>query len=241
MNKIDFVITSDLLYYAKELHPQPINKFVPTWFKNITHTNKKNYKFEKYKLQKNISSCPSFLDVFSDGIVLLAPVDYLIKVDLDGSWNWQVPIKFDKHKGNNIPEVDVHEDTQMIDHLPSDSGIVKVFKINLPIEIFTPKGYSSRQIPFPYSFNNHWEAVYGLLKTDKMHEASIQIFIKTHEEILIKQGTPLCVYIPYKRKKVKHNVINYEESKKYKNILNKNLLKTHGTFTSPYYKYHHKD
>lgn len=240
MSRIDFVVTSELLYYADDLLPQPTIKFIPEWFKQIRPILKNNYQFNKFKYQKNISSCPSFIDVFNEGYVLLAPIDYIIKVDTNGEWAWEVPIKFDKDKGNNIPEVDVHNDNQMVEFLPEGADIKKVFKLNLPLEIFTPKGYSCRQIPFPYSFNSEWEAAYGLLKTDKIHEASLQIYIKTNKEILIKQGTPLCVYIPFKRKKYKMKVHNYNNSKKYKKLANKNVLRTIGNYRSQYFKLHHK-
>jgi len=241
MKNIKFVATSELLFYEKELMPQETKKFIPNWFKNINKSYKQNYLFNKFKIQNNINSCPSFIDVFNEGYVLLAPVDYLIKVNEDNSWNWQVPLKFDKHKGNNIPEVDVHDDNQMIKYLPKESNIKKVFKLNLPLEIITPRGYSSRQIAYPYTFNSNWEAAYGVLKTDKVHEASIQIYIKSYEEILIKQGTPLCVYIPFKREKFYKKYYNYATNKKIRKKLNINLLKVHGNYQSNYFKLHHKD
>ena len=69
-------------------------------------------------------------------------------------------------------------------HLPSSSGIVKILKIQFPMYIMTPPGYSCRQIPMTYLFdkNEDWESMYGVIKTDIINELNIQIAIKKYNK-----------------------------------------------------------
>tara|TARA_R100000742_G_C4270142_1_gene88798 strand:+ start:761 stop:1477 length:717 start_codon:yes stop_codon:yes gene_type:complete len=237
MTKIKFVTVSDVLFYEEELLPQPISNFIPEWFKDI-----KNYSNDsKHNITskvKTVKTCPSFVDIFQQGYVIPAPVDYVFKVNTKEDWSWEIPLAFEKE--NKMIDVDIHDDIQMVDHLPKNSKIKKVFKLNLPLRVITPKGYSCTQLPMPYTYNDKWELSYGVLKTDVIHEINLQINILTNEEVLIKQGTPLGVYIPFKREEYNLEITRLQDDHEASKMINKSLLKLHGRFPSQYFKKFHK-
>ena len=236
MTKIKFVTVSDVLFYEEELLPQPISNFIPEWFKDI-----KNYsndsKHDITSKVKTVKTCPSFVDIFQQGYVIPAPVDYVFKVNTKEDWSWEIPLAFEKE--NKMIDVDIHDDIQMVDHLPKNSKIKKVFKLNLPLRVITPKGYSCTQLPMPYTYNDKWELSYGVLKTDVIHEINLQINILTNEEVLIKQGTPLGVYIPFKREEYNLEITRLQDDHEASKMINKSLLKLHGRFPSQYFKKFH--
>tara|TARA_B100000029_G_scaffold471993_1_gene512144 strand:+ start:2356 stop:3072 length:717 start_codon:yes stop_codon:yes gene_type:complete len=237
MTKIKFVTVSDVLFYEEELLPQPISNFIPEWFKDI-----KNYsndsKHDITSKVKTVKTCPSFVDIFQQGYVIPAPVDYVFKVNTKEDWSWEIPLAFEKE--NKMIDVDIHDDIQMVDHLPKNSKIKKVFKLNLPLRVITPKGYSCTQLPMPYTYNDKWELSYGVLKTDVIHEINLQINILTNEEVLIKQGTPLGVYIPFKREEYNLEITRLQDDHEASKMINKSLLKLHGRFPSQYFKKFHR-
>lgn len=238
MTKIKFVVVSDILFYEKELLPQPISSFVPNWFKDIKNY-KNNSDHQITNSVKTVKTCPSFVDIFKQGYVIPAPVDYVFKVNSKTDWSWEMPLVFEKE--NKMVDVNIHDDIQMIDHLPENSKIKKVFKLNLPLRVITPKGYSCTQLPMPYTFNDQWELSYGVLKTDVIHELNLQINILTNDEVVIKQGTPLGVYVPYKREKYELQVTRLQDDYEANKIINKSYLKLHGKFKSQYFKNFHKN
>lgn len=216
--KITFVINDRGLLVNKELHPKPIKDYIPEWYKSMQIGKSKHTSLFKLldKSNNNIKSCPSFNEIYQDGFVILAPNDYILAYDKDTeAWSWQTPISHNRGEYNtNYPDVDMHNNDEMINHIPTNE-YKTVFKINLPIKVVTPKGYSVRVLPIPYSFNNDYEAVYGILRADKFHEMNIQILYKTNKkEILIKKGSPLCVYAPFKREKFTAEVVDGRKNNK---------------------------
>ena len=165
---------SDMIYYNEDLHPKPMREYMPDWFKKIPNTD--------YPRTTTVQTCPSFLDVFKEGYVITTPVDVEIEVKEDGSFTWQTKTIFDIDALHTVRAdfISAHNDVQMVNHLPKDSGIVKMLKMQFPMYVMTPPGYSCRQVPMSYMFekNDDWESIYGVLKTDVINELNIQIAIK---------------------------------------------------------------
>ncbi len=232
-NKIKFAMFSDMVYYNKDLHPKPMREYIPEWYKNIP-----NYDYPK---NKTVQTCPSFLDIFKEGYVITTPVDVVIEVKEDGSYTWETNRIYDidsAHNTGGAEFIQGHADMQMSQHLPSSAGIVKILKMQFPMYIMTPPGYSCRQIPMTYLFdkNEDWESLYGVIKTDIINELNIQIAIKEYnKKILIPQHTPLCVYVPFERTdELELEVTKYTEDEEAKKYFNKNYLTIHGTFKIGY-------
>ena len=74
-----------------------------------------------------------------------------------------------------------------------------MLKIDSPWRMKTPAGYSCYQFPMWYHFNPDFEVPPGPIWSDEYHLINPQLIIKHYGEIKIKRGTPLCVYVPYKR------------------------------------------
>ena len=216
MKTITFV--SRLLGFdnIKELRPYPAKNYQPSWYKN-TPTDHEKDRILIPRL-RTVKLCPSFHDVFSDGFILPAPCDIYLSVNEDG-YNWRT--------SNHNIAIEMHDNDQMVKYLPDTAGIKQVFKLLYPYEVIVPKGYSIRQIPMAYDFNKDWAVGYGQFDADRLPEVAIQIFYTSdQEEILIKAGTPLCYYVPFKREKFKINIGSF---KKYENWIAETQ---HRAFTS---------
>tara|TARA_R110002012_G_scaffold321688_1_gene550773 strand:+ start:1205 stop:1960 length:756 start_codon:yes stop_codon:yes gene_type:complete len=248
---IYFAFTDEKLMEVPELHPEPIINTVPEWYKNIPNKIFKTLDNENDFLTSSrvstIKTCPSFVDIFKEGYVIKAPQDYLFYYDDEtDDYKWQSSTQYDtgtEHSVGRFNQVSIHSNNQMVDYLPSNSGIKFVFKIILPVNVFTDEGYSTRIIPIPYSFNQDWSSSYGVFKTDYIHQLNIQLQIKTvKKEILIKQGTPLCVVIPFKRETFTHKIVDLNKDKKLLKKLNRSRVLFDGKFSKQYYinKWHKK-
>ncbi len=222
------------LFATKELHPQKLKDYKPDWYKNIPKVELQAYEFEYQNKIKNVKACPSFMDIYDNSYVLLAPTDYLIQVNELGVVNWSVPISF--YEVTNKDDIGWHHHDQMANFVDKKSNIKAVFKFHLPYKIFTPKGYSVRFHKIPFSYNDQWEACDGILRTDKIHHLSTQTLVKTNEEIFIKQGTPLVCVTPFKRETMKHETVFLPKEKKLKAKLAKNQLRVYGGFHPNYRK-----
>ena len=221
-------------YYLEdeEVHPQPIRNYIPEWYKQIgTQIDEGNFgspEYEKKHKGKTVKSCPSFVELWSEGFVIPAPCDYIIQW-IDGEMYWRTRAIFEKGAYDQ-QEVTHHFNSQMVDYLPEESETRVIVKLNLPLKVFTPRGYSVRQLPYPYSFEKKWKASEGVLRADKIHSVNVQVFINTDEEVVIKRGTPLCLYIPFKRELFRAKVVDLHKENKTSKLYKKNTVKTYGQF-----------
>jgi|TARA_R100000458_G_C8176473_1_gene175060 hypothetical protein len=223
MQKVKIQFSSRVLglFDVKELRPQPAKKFIPEEWKKIPskHTNEEDspYKYNLLRLDATAKSCPSFIHLWEEGYVLVAPCDISIRENV-----WETA----------LPEVQLstHPNYQYIDHVDSDFSVVH--KIDNVWLCKTPKGYSIRQIPLLWHSDLNFEVAYGIIHTDQWHEINPQIMIKKGvKEVFIKQGDPLCYILPYKRIDTELEVVDFNE-KEYATSVIKNM----GKFKNPYLK-----
>jgi hypothetical protein len=234
-NKIIFAIQNEGLYLNEDLHPQPMVKFTPDWYKNIKADDMPGEVIEYIKKRKTAKTCPSFVEIFKEGYVVLAPQDYILKVEEDGSFIWRSPQDFSQDTGH--PSVDYHSYEQF-HKFYNNKKVLCVAKFNLPIQVITPNGYSVRQINFPYADNTKYETTYGVLKSDKIHAVNIQVMFYEPGEYIFEQGTPLAVYIPFKREDYEVQIVKGYEGK-WKDKVLKNYFKHFGKLKlnkTSYYK-----
>jgi hypothetical protein len=237
MVKIKYTSSMEELLYIEELHPQPRRNFVPEWFKKLPADARKYIIEDKPQPKKlprmrTAKRCPSFHEIFDEGLVIVSPCDIWLSMSEDNSdWSWETT-------DANAVSIEYHDNKQFRDFY-KDKNIRGVFKLNLPWKFKTPKGYSVRQFPMNYSNNPDWEVAYGVVRTDVHTEINAQLFYTSKEdEVLIKQGEPLCYIVPYKREKVSYELI--KDSKKRLAFLKQariNLYKVHSTFKSGYHKF----
>lgn len=196
--EIIFVTEHEGFENIKELRPYPASEYMPQWFKDMPtevksteadnsitdHIRKKIPNIRTAKL------CPSFTDIHNEGFILPAPCDIWLRVEEDGTWEYRL--------SNPTFSMEDHGNHQYVNHV--ENNVKHIFKLTYPYNIIVPEGYSIRQVPMFYDYNPDWHIAYGILESDKAPEISLQILYTSEDnEILIKAGTPLCYYVPYKR------------------------------------------
>jgi hypothetical protein len=193
--KIEIYSTVKGLEEIEEARPQPSNKFIPSWWKDMP-------KQESYPAVQTVKVCPSFPEYFSQGIVVPMWADTtLIYDEMTTEWKWTSGMP---SRGNPFT-VETHPPAQFTQYVkPTFQGEKGnfVFKFNSPWRIRTPKGYSVLQLPLYYHFNNEFSVLPGVIHTDFHTEINQQVvYYGKGKEIFIKRGTPLVQYIPFKRTK----------------------------------------
>ena len=186
---IEFISTVKGLEMVEDAIPKPANKFLPEWWKNFPKANFNN---------GNVRNCPSFPDFFSSGYVVPMWMDSLIKYNKEtDEWSASGSSSFENWT--------VHTNEQFIDYVDARtqglSGNI-VFKAACPWRIITPKGWSVLQLPLFYHFNKEFSVLPGIIDTDIHHQINQQVLYHgNNKDIYIPRGTPLAMYIPFKREK----------------------------------------
>lgn len=219
-----------------DIIPQPAKNYIPEWYKNTPIDNLKTK--DSYKLipiGKTIRTCPSFMDVFKDGFVIPAPCDIWFYVgEHREQWEWKTSTDIFNTPHYNF--IEQHDDGQMVEHLPN-KNIVKIFKMHTPWWFKAPKGYSIRQLPLMYHYENtDWFVPYGIVKSDQYVEFNPQICITSkNTEVLIKKGSPLCYLVPYKRSNKLD--LKIEPLKKHRDNITSSIFNVVSSFRSNYHRY----
>lgn len=236
MIEVEYTTNIKELLDITELQPQPARNFIPSWYKKTPSTNNKNetivgHNYKNLPLMRTVKTCPSFHDVFNDGLVLVSPCDIHIGLfDNDNTYRWEVAIK---HQDIRL---ETHDDLQFLDYYDSQK-IRQVFKLVSPFYFKTPAGYSLRQIPYMYDDKDDFTVPYGIINSDVFHEVNPQILYTSKDnDILIKAGQPLCYLVPFKREKT--NLKLLKEGKKRDKFLQRHRKHTYITnkgFRSSYY------
>jgi len=174
----------------------PANKFLPDWWKKMGKYNDS----KNFKDKGTIKNCPAIEQLFDMGFIIPTWTDLLLSLNKDSNG---ITIE----SSDNRFKITSHPSEQFLHH--ASESIKKeycaVVKLITPWRIKTPKGYGLFQFNPPYHFNQYFHVTEGFTWTDIHHELNQQLLIRTEpvlkeKQILIKRGTPLAWYIPYKRK-----------------------------------------
>lgn len=189
--KIVWTNLIDGLIETPQVHIKTMKEFTPEWFKDLPVHHKKggNPLFNT----KTVKTCPSFSEVFNEGFVLVSPCDIWIKINDNGTFEWATP--------NADLTIEEHPNEQYLNYANVPNAKL-VAKLVTRWFCFLPKGYSLRQLPMFYAHDKppQYYVPYGTIKADQSHEINPQLIIAEGvKELNIKQGEPLCVYIPFKR------------------------------------------
>lgn len=190
---LQFISTVPGLSEIPEICPQPSNHFIPKWWKELP-------KVEPFPTTQTVKVCPSFPDFFSQGVVLPMWADTILSFDKEsGDYSWIVG----RPDSTNPFSMSIHGNQQFLDYvIPTFHGKPGhiIFKADCPWKLITPKGYSVLQLPLYYHFNNDFSVLPGIIHTDVHHELNQQIvYYGDSTGVVIKRGTPLVQYIPFKR------------------------------------------
>ena len=196
-NKVTFWSTIKGL--EEVVPPQPARKYIPEWWKNTPPYGLKKDGEEvtiKDKIEKStVKVCPAISEWFLQGYVLPMWCDLHIEINEDETWSYTAAFP-----ENHIKPY-IEQPNTYIDWLPKQhkKNAVALLRIDSPWRMKTPAGYSTYQFPMYYHFNPDFEVPPGPIWTDEYHLLNPQLIIKHYGEIKIERGTPLCVYVPYKR------------------------------------------
>lgn len=237
MNEITFAFTDDWLYEDETIHPKHISKVIPEWYKSTPNNISSQNTFKYLSKKRTVKSCSSFINVFNNGYIVFSPCDIILKYSKDQNiYNWETSYAW-RTMFPDQENISFHDNSQMIDYLPKKAEDQFVFKINLPLTIFTNKDYKTIQQSVPYSYNNDWYVPYGIFDTDKIHELNLQIIITTNEkEILIKKGTPLAHYMPIKKEKTVLKVVQINKNNNLIKRFKKYYVSLNGKFKNTAFK-----
>jgi hypothetical protein len=169
----------------------PAKEVIPDWWKIV-----ERYFDDNVESKGTIKNCPSFPEFLSQGYVMPLWCDLQIDIKHD-NFEWKSPDKMFNFSS--------HGDIQFRDFVPKHikDNSSMVLKAECPWRLKTPKGYSVWQLPMYYHYNPIFEVLPGIIWSDIHHEVNQQMLIKKYGKFLLKRGTPLAVYVPFKREKYK--------------------------------------
>jgi len=209
-DKIQFISTVEGLESIEACLPRPAKHFIPEWFKNIPSLTEDSI---------TVKNCPSFPDYFSQGYILPMWCDTKMQYDKEkDTWSWNT--------SSNLFSLDSHGNQQFLDYTKASFNGIDgqfVFKASCPWRLVTPPGWSVLQLPLFYHFNQEWSVLPGIIDTDIHHEINQQILYHANgKPIILKAGSPLVLYVPFKRSnKLKLNIRYQNQNDKKKDELNK--------------------
>jgi len=200
-NEMHFVSVIDGLSSIEECVPKKSIDYMPDWW-HKTPIRRSSARLLEVDAG-NIKNCPGIKDYFAEGYILPMWTDLILYYDSDVD-EWGYRVSDEKFK------VSTHNGSQYLDYVPHKTmgeNSYFIFKLASPWKLFTPKGYSSYQLPAFYHFNKDFSAAPGVRDTDMYHQLNLQILIHSDKkEIFIPRGTPLAQIVPFKRNKMDLNV-----------------------------------
>lgn len=194
----------------------PAKKYIPEWFKKIPPGIPAQG--GSLEIHSTVKRCPGFIDFVSKGYVVPLWTDLYVRVSKDGSVDWEIPT------GHFNFEFHSHE--QFLKYLPEDANpdIKAIMKPICPWHAKTSPGYNLLQFPMFYEFNDIFTVLPGVYESDRYYEINQQLCFLKEGEHLLKRGTPLALYVPYKREEFDFEVkVEDEELKNARDELGINI------------------
>jgi len=213
-NTIDIEFWTTLPGLEKIEPVKRATEFMPEWFKNMpAYTGMAEPKLED---KGTVKRCPGIIDLFKDAFVI--PLWCDLELDIESEQNFRF------RPSNDNCVFQVHPNAQFLDHVQTDYTLI--FKPISPWHIRTPKGYSVMQLPMYYHFNDQFDVLPGTIWTDMHHEVNPQMAIKKKGRFTITKGTPLAMYIPFKREATNLKISEYTDEYKKADDVNNTWMRS---------------
>jgi hypothetical protein len=173
----------------KESAPiKPSINFIPNWFRQVPPNAD--------MLTGTIKKCPGFIDFMKRGFVVPLWCDLYVKLEKTENglyYEWKTP----------DPEFnfEIHQQEQFLNHVPQNAKDTyhMILKTDCPWKVLTTEGYSLLQLPMTYDYSEYFDVLPGIIHSDVYHTINQQMCMKKLGEYIIKKGTPLAMYVPFKR------------------------------------------
>lgn len=182
--------------------PVPAIKEMPEWFKDLPREN-----LVAGGRPETAKACPAFIDYFKQGYVLKMWTDVEVDVDQEGNYRWNTP-------AGDFWQFTNQGDPQFKDHIPGDPYSM-IFKAICPWRIKTSPGWAVMQLPLFYHYNKDFTALPGVIWSDFHYDISQHLALYNYGTTVIPRGTPICLFVPFKRDSVKYNVGPMTEELRY--------------------------
>lgn len=171
---------------------RPASEFIPEKFKNLPTVVKKG-RYQKENIY-SIKLCPGLQDYIGQGYVIPAWCDIDIQI-MQGTPKVT-------YSDPNLNEA-LHLPEQMGNFLDTKFPIRTPVKLDNPWVTYSKKDWSILYLPMHFHENPYFEAVPGVIDQDRAPgKTPLNIMLKTNDDFMIKQGTPLVQMIPFKRQEV---------------------------------------
>jgi hypothetical protein len=170
--------------------PQPANKAIPEWYRDIDLWKKNQFPGKGYPTVKH---CVPVQDLITSGYIIFNSFETVLTSTPDGPDHFGYDVNV-KHR----PYIGAHHHEQC--PVKPNGKATHYFKIAQPWMIRTPPGYSCLiQQPF-YHFNRDYQLLPAIVDTDK-HDLLIEIpgYLTTDQPVTLESGAPLVQVIPFLR------------------------------------------
>lgn len=187
------------------LHPVPVKKVMPDWYKSLEIFVNKDMN------NPTIRKCVPVLDAVSCGYAVLAPTDlvftkevidneFKISTHLGRPGGIQRPVRDDMNY-----KIEGHPMQQVDPKMFYDDEIPFALKLLNPWIIKTPPGYSCIFTPPFNTERRDIRIITGIVDTDKfLNHVNFPFALKDWDETkqsvkIVKKGTPIALVFPFKR------------------------------------------
>lgn len=204
----------------------PGTKAMPTWWKQTPSTipNKDPRLFTG-----TAKVCPAFPEFYSSA--------YIVPLWCDVFFDYNHGEPRARSSAPDLFDVQFHTPEQFMNYAPGSvrQSTVAVLKLVCPWFVRTSPGYSMLQLPVFYEFDPRFTTMMGMIRTDTHHVINQQIMIHERSSFVLERGTPIAMYIPYKREEYQFSV--KEVTEEFERDMQKSHLKLSTKFRRGYKRY----
>ena len=192
--------------------PQPANKFLPKWYKEISlgdldYKGRLSEPHNQFNNTTGISTakkCPAIQDLITTGLILPLWGNLYFKTNRDENkninnqrWDFTAKDLFEQDDIDHHIQFHDYEQTKGMDLNRNFRG--GIFKIMYPFKFILPKGYNVIYSDPFYHFRKDIRALTGMVEVDKWGYITFP-FETISDNFVMKTGTPLIHAFFYKRK-----------------------------------------
>jgi len=188
-------------------------RVMPSWWKQTpAATSNSDPRMEP----GTVKVCPAFPDLYAAA--------YIVPLWCDLIFDYNDGQPRARTSAPDLFSIGFHSAEQFLTHAPSSvrSSTVAVMKLHSPWYVRTSPGYSVLQLPAFYEFDPRVTVMPGVIRSDVHHEMNQQMMVHHRGSFILERGTPIAMYIPFKREKFDFSV--QEVTKEFTRVMQKSQL-----------------
>lgn len=182
----------------EEYFPQPADKIIPDWYKNLeSYLTKEKKPTGNGESASTIKRCMPVFDAMTSGYIIFSPSDvWISQIYIDNNLQETFP----NYEWANFNMIEFHDAKQVKGYPKGSEHKIAYPKWMNPWAIKTPPGYSCLFVQ-PFHRDSEFTILPGIVDTDKYDTPVNFPFILNDIKFegLIPAGTPIAQVIPFKR------------------------------------------